>query len=121
MVDATMLCFCCQEIFKKLAVCIEMHDPVKGEDRAYVEIAERGQEINHFHFLASVQASARNGCQICSMLCHNFETSGEKPKEQLNLKYRGDYWTQSGSIEFSWDGELTNGFTSFGIEREKGW
>jgi len=116
-----MLCSYCQEIFDNLAVRIEMHDPAKEGYWAHDEIAESGQEIDHFPFLASVQASARNGCQICSMLCYNFDASGNNPKEQLNLKYRGDYyWAQSGSIEFFWDGELRKGFTLFEIAREKG-
>jgi len=89
------------------------------------KVSVGSQQYNHSPLLESVQLSARNGCQICSMLCLHFEmkseNTGDIPNEKLNLEYELYVETTGGSISFRWDCKLRIGCKLLHIVREKGW
>jgi hypothetical protein len=120
--NAIMLCSFCQEIFKELVVWRQT-----SRERNYAKIRLRDFRHSNHHSssLESVRVNARNGCQICSMLCLQFEVVGEfdsnAPKEDLNLEYT---FTEPGlsteHLNFRYDGKRCYGLKYLTIVPEKG-
>lgn len=96
-----MLCAPCQDISRNLEVWRQMLRLAVKKERKKLE--DSPTRFNHCIFLAAIQASAREGYQICHMLCLQLEfgdDDGSQPMEELNMVYYF-FWN---SLGFSHNG-----------------